>query len=182
MIGVISARNVERVALEKVSFEQFKKDWKAAFNGSDKKLSDEKIKEVYDGLKLPRRATKGSAGYDFFSPLSFTLAPGQSIKFPTGIRAVMCNFMVLLIVPRSGHGFKYRLQLDNTVGVIDSDYSNSDNEGHIHMKLTNDSKESKILKVNFNDAIAQGIFTSYYVTDDDMASGERNGGFGSTGA
>lgn len=181
MIEVIDSYN-DRVAIEKVTLEQFKKDWVETFDGTDKALSDEEIKKVYDALKVPRRATKGSAGYDFFSPLEFTLAPGQSIKFPTGMRAVMCPFMVLLIVPRSGQGFKYRLQLDNTIGVIDSDYSNSDNEGHIFMKLTNDSRSGKTIKVNFNDAVAQGIFTDFYMTDDDMVSDVRNGGFGSTGA
>lgn len=181
MIEVIDGYN-DRVAIEKVSFEQFKKDWADTFSGTDKALSDDKLKKVYDELKVPRRATKGSAGYDFFSPLDFTLAPGQTIKFPTGMRAVMCRFMVLLIVPRSGQGFKYRLQLDNTIGVIDSDYAHSDNEGHIFMKLTNDSRSGKTIKVNFNDAVAQGIFTDFYVTDDDTVSDVRNGGFGSTGA
>ena len=85
----------------------------------------------YSGLKLPKRATKCSAGYDIFSPIDFTLEPGETMKIPTGIRVLLDENKFLMIVPRSGLGFKYRLQLDNTVGIIDADYSNSDNEPYI---------------------------------------------------
>ena len=78
--------------------------------------TEAQIKEMYENLKLPRRATKGSAGYDFFAPFAFTLAPGETIKIPTGIRAEMQEDWVLQIYPRSGLGFKYRLQMNNTVG------------------------------------------------------------------
>lgn len=105
--------------------------------------TEAQIKEMYENLKLPRRATKGSAGYDFFAPFAFTLAPGETIKIPTGIRAEMKEDWVLQIYPRSGLGFKYRLQMNNTVGIIDSDYFFSDNEGHIFMKITNDSNEGR---------------------------------------
>mgnify|MGYP002225246226 CR=1 FL=1 len=109
--------------------------------------TEAQIKEMYENLKLPRRATKGSAGYDFFAPFAFTLAPGETIKIPTGIRAEMKEDWVLQIYPRSGLGFKYRLQMNNTVGIIDSDYFFSDNEGHIFMKITNDSNEGKTVEV-----------------------------------
>ena len=82
---------------------------------------------AYEDIKLPARATRGSAGYDFYAPYDFTLAPGQWTKIPTGIRIVLDDDKFLLIAPRSGLGFKYRLQLDNTVGIIDSDYCRSDN-------------------------------------------------------
>lgn len=136
----------------------------------------------YSGLKLPKRATKCSAGYDIFSPIDFTLEPGETMKIPTGIRVLLDENKFLMIVPRSGLGFKYRLQLDNTVGIIDADYSNSDNEGHIWVKITNDSRDGKVLVVHQGDAIAQGIILEYIKTDDDTAEGVRNGGFGSTSA
>ena len=121
----------KRIAkFEKVSFEQFK-------TGFDNE-SEIKIKEFYELLKLPKRATKGSAGYDFYAPFDIILAPGETIKVPTGIRAKMEDNYVLKLYPRSGLGFKYRLQLNNTVGIIDSDYYYSDNEGHIFAKITND--------------------------------------------
>ena len=132
-------------------------------------------------IKLPERATAGSAGYDFFTPVSFTLKPGETIKIPTGIRAEINEGWVLNIYPRSGLGFKYRLQLNNTVGIIDSDYFFSDNEGHIQIKLTNDSKEGKILSLEEGQAFCQGVFTEYGITFDDDATDKRNGGFGSTG-
>ena len=149
-------------------------------------ISKEKFQETmndmcdYSDLKLPRRATKGSAGYDFFSPFDFVLSANESIKIPTGIRVKMNDDYVLLIFPRSSLGFKYRLQLDNSVGVIDSDYYYSDNAGHIFIKFTNDSKSGKELSIKKGDAIAQGIFLQYGITVHDDVNDVRNGGFGST--
>ncbi len=138
------------------------------------------IRQMYDSLKLPRRATKGSAGYDFFSPFAFLLPPGETIRIPTGIRVKMEEDWVLKLYPRSGLGFKFRLQMDNTVGIIDSDYFYSDNQGHIFVKLTNDTNEAKTLNVEQGTGIVQGIFLEYGITVDDQVEGIRNGGFGST--
>ena len=87
---------------------------------------------------------------------------------------------MLSIYPRSGLGFKYRFQLDNSVGIIDSDYARSDNEGHIFMRMTNDNREGKSLLVPAGTAFAQGIFLPFGITVDDDARGVRNGGLGST--
>ncbi len=142
--------------------------------------TEEDIRDIYDSIELPRRATRGSAGYDFFAPFAFSLPPGATIKIPTGIRARMEEDWVLKLYPRSGLGFKFRLQMNNTVGIIDSDYYNSDNEGHIFVKLTNDSKEGKTVEVAAGTGMVQGIFLEYGITVDDDADGTRNGGFGST--
>ncbi|MCM1090342.1 MAG: deoxyuridine 5'-triphosphate nucleotidohydrolase [Butyrivibrio sp.] len=138
------------------------------------------ICDMYESLELPRRATKGSAGYDFHAPFAFSLPPGATIKIPTGIRVKMEEDWVLKLYPRSGLGFKFRLQMNNTVGIIDSDYFNSDNEGHIFVKLTNDSNEGRTVDVTAGMGIVQGIFLEYGITVDDEADGVRNGGFGST--
>ena len=168
---------MERIAkFEKVSYNQFLKDFKDTFNN----YSDEEIKAIYENIKLPKRATIGSAGYDVFSPIDFSLKPNETIKIPTGIRVKMECGWVLLNFPRSGLGFKYRLQLNNTVGIIDSDYFYSDNEGHIFVKLTNDSNEGKIVNINTGVAFMQGIFVEYGITYDDEVEEVRNGGFGST--
>lgn len=135
---------------------------------------------MYDTLKLPKRATKGSAGYDFYTPFPFQLKAGETIKIPTGVRCEMNEDWVLCIYPRSGLGFKFRLQLNNTVGIIDSDYFYSDNEGHIFIKITNDSREGKTVELKTGDGFAQGIFMPYGITVDDETDGIRNGGFGST--
>lgn len=170
---------MKRIAkFERVSYEQFKKDWTEEFPS----YSNEEILEVYENIKLPKRSTHGSAGYDFFSPISFTLRPGCTIKIPTGIRCKMEECWVLKCYPRSGLGFKYRLQLNNSVAIIDEDYYYSDNEGHIFMKLTNDTNEAKILKIKSGDGFAQGIFVEYGITVDDETDGIRNGGLGSTDA
>ncbi|MCM1185302.1 MAG: deoxyuridine 5'-triphosphate nucleotidohydrolase [Lachnoclostridium sp.] len=142
----------------------------------------EEAREIYEALQLPQRATKGSAGYDFYAPFAFSLAPGQTIRIPTGIRVEMEEDWVLKLYPRSGLGFKYRLQMNNTVGIIDSDYFYSDNEGHIFVKLTNDSNEGKTVEIAAGTGFVQGIFLEYGITVDDDAQGSRNGGFGSTTA
>lgn len=131
-------------------------------------------------FKLPCRATKLSAGYDIFSPFTFCLMPGEEIKVPTGIKAFMNDGEVLLIYPRSGLGFKYYERLANCVGVIDADYVNSDNEGHIFVKIRNDGTKRMIIKTG--EAFCQAIFTPFLLVDgDDFETGEdRNGGFGST--
>ena len=167
---------MKRIAkFEKVSFEQFKSDWEDTFPGKND------VNEVYDGIKLPKRATTGSAGYDFYTPKAFTLKPGETVKIPTGIRVRIDDGWVLKLYPRSGLGFKFRLQFNNTVGIIDSDYYNSSNEGHIFCKITNDSNESKTIELNKGDGFCQGIFVEYGITVDDDADGKRDGGFGSTG-
>lgn len=107
-----------------------------------------KLKGYICNISLPKRATKGSAGYDFFAPFDFSLNAGETILIPTGIRAEITDGWFLALFPRSGLGFKYRLQLDNTVGIIDSDYFYAENEGHIMIKITNDSKGEKLLEVN----------------------------------
>lgn len=159
----------------KVSFEEFKKGYEDCFNSS------EAAESIYNKIKLPKRATKGSAGYDFYTPVELNIAPGETIKIPTGIRVKIADGWVLKLYPRSGLGFKFRLQLNNTVGIIDSDYFESDNEGHIFAKITNNSNENKTLHLNKGDAFMQGIFVEYGITVDDDTDGIRNGGFGSTG-
>ncbi len=165
---------MKRIAkFEKVSLEQF-------LAGTQGILKEDEAKEVYDSLPLPKRATKGSAGYDFYTPYPIVLKPGETVKIPTGVRVWMEENWVLKCYPRSGLGFKYRLQLNNTVGIIDSDYYYSDNEGHIFAKITNDSNEDKTVELNAHEGFMQGIFVEYGITIDDEADGVRNGGFGST--
>ncbi len=164
---------MKRIAkFEKVSEKQFKDGFLDCFG--------QNVQNEYEEIKLPRRATSGSAGYDFYSPVDFSLAPGENIKIPTGIRVRIDDGWVLKIYTRSGLGFKFRLQLNNTVGIIDSDYYNSDNEGHIFIKITNDSKEGKTVAVKKGEGFAQGIFVEYGITEDDDVTDVRNGGFGST--
>lgn len=140
----------------------------------------EAIASALRARRLPVRATVGSAGYDFFSPFSFRLKPGDSVTVPTGIRCAMDPGWVLVIAPKSGKGSRFRIMLRNTLAFIDSDYYFSDNEGHIVLKLINDNYDDKSMEVRAGDAIMQGLFLPYGVTLDDEAEGIRNGGFGST--
>lgn len=134
----------------------------------------------WENIQLPTRATYGSAGYDFKAPFSFDLAAGESIKIPTGIRVVIEDGWWLGCLPRSGLGFKYRFQLDNTMGVIDADYYYSDNEGHIFAKITNDNHLGKSIHIETGESFMQAIFLPYGITYSDKATGVRNGGMGST--
>lgn len=161
---------------EKVSLTRFVQDWQKAFPKTDPSEAE----SIYHSVLLPARATKGSAGYDFFAPISFALAPGETIAFPTAIRVKIDHGWVLKCYPRSGLGFRYRLQLNNTVGIIDSDYYFSENEGHIFVKLTNATNENKTVEIPKNTGFMQGIFVEYGITIDDNATQIRNGGFGST--
>lgn len=167
---------MQRIAeFQKVSFSQFESDFKKNFP------TCENIKEIYDSIKLPKRATTGSAGYDFYAPADITLKKGESVLVPTGIRSKIENGWVLQIFPRSGLGFKHRVQLDNTVGIIDADYYNSSNEGHIMIKLSCDAHDDgHTVCVSAGEGFAQGIFLQFGITYDDDASGIRDGGFGST--
>lgn len=169
---------MQRIAkFHKVSWEQFFEGWKDTFPNQ---YSEEEIVSIYNEVKLPKRATSGSAGYDFYAPETFTLNPGETVKIPTGIRVQMEENWVLKCYPRSGLGFKYRLQLNNTVGIIDSDYYYSDNEGHIFAKITNDTNENKTVEIQKGTGFMQGIFVEYGITIDDDVTETRNGGLGST--
>lgn len=157
---------------KKVSFEEFRR--------SRPNIGVEKLKEIYDGIRLPRRATIESAGYDFFAPVDIALRPGETATVATGIRVIAEPGWFLAVLPRSGLGFGYRLQLDNTIGIIDSDYCRSDNEGHIYCKITNASNESKTLEIKAGSGFCQGIFLPFGIARDDSCDTARNGGLGST--
>lgn len=188
---------LDEAYFEKVSYEQFRKDYKRIFfnifndDGTDK---DGAIEEAYENIVLPQRSTSGSAGYDICSPVGFTLSPyadgtneysskeyrPSPIVIPTGIRVHIPEDYALIIVPRSGLGFKYGFRLSNSVGVIDSDYYHSSNEGHIQVSASITIPNTH-LTVNPKDRICQGIFLPYGITRDDNCSSTRDGGFGSTG-
>ena len=153
---------MEKIAkFHKVSMQRFEKDWGTAFPGTDAA----EIQRIYEALRLPVRAT---------------LKPRETIKIPTGIRAEIQEGWVLQLFPRSSLGFTYRLQFNNTVGIIDSDYFESDNEGHIFIKMMNDSTEGKTVQIRKGDGFAQGIFLPFGICEDDDVQKQRNGGFGST--
>ena len=155
---------MKRIAkFEKVSLNEFVKSASA---------------DIYGDIILPRRATAGSAGYDFFAPQDISLAVGETAKIATGVRVKIDEGWVLKIYPRSSLGFKFRLRLDNTVGIIDSDYYFADNEGHIFIKITN--LGDKPLFVEKGKAFAQGVFVEFGITVDDDCTSTRTGGFGST--
>lgn len=173
----------KRVAkFEKVSLEQFIEDCKKCLpqlaRPEMSEISDMALKSIWERIKLPKRATKGSAGYDFFLPFTVSFSEGEAMKFPTGIRCNINEGWMLQCFPRSGLGFKHKLTLDNTVGIIDQDYYFSDNEGHIHCKMTKNTPG--VLILDEGKAFMQGILLPYGIAVDDDADGVRNGGFGST--
>lgn len=154
---------------EKVSEKQFNQDLIKLLNVSDDK---------YANIIIPRRATSGSAGYDFTSPVDFVLRPGEMIKIPTGIRCRINEGYVLEIYPRSSIGFKYQTMLANTVGIIDCDYYYADNEGHIIIALMNMGDRELVIKAG--ERFAQGLFKQYFLAEEEYVVSKRTGGFGST--
>lgn len=156
---------------EKISIEQWHKD----FGDNDKHTFDAILEEI----PLPKRATKGSAGYDVCTPYDIDLEPGEEINVPTGLKCKIENGWALFALPKSGLGFKYYTRLANTIGLIDEDYyNNENNEGHMWVKIRNEG--DKPLHVDTGKGICQMVFLPYGITFDDEADGERKGGFGST--
>ena len=133
----------------------------------------------YKKHQLPKRGSKTSAGYDFFSPINEIIPAHETAKIPTGVKVFMQQDEVLMIYPRSSMGFKTNIRLSNTTGVIDSDYyNNPDNEGEIFFQIINLSPFPVYLQKG--DRIGQGIIHKYIITEDDAAVGKRIGGTGST--
>lgn len=164
---------------EKVSFEQFLKACRSLeASGAMWFADDASVRQIYDAIPLPRRATSGSAGYDFCLPFAVSLIPSVPVMIPTAIRVSLDPGTFMVCAPRSGLGFKYGVGLRNTIGIIDEDYYNSDNEGHIMAKII--TQEPVYLPSG--DRFMQGIILHYAVTEDDNPVKQtRNGGFGSTG-
>lgn len=183
---------------KKVSYETFLASWQNIY-GEDP--NEEVVKKVYDNIKLPQRSTSGSMGYDFFIPFDLKLIKESSIVIPTGIKCMMLKDQGLIIAPRSGSGFKYRISIANTIGVIDSDYYNNQaNEGHIMIKLVYDgfafetiirtdsgeieyednAKSNKqFIEFKTGEAFAQGFVLKYDTFGDEVDT-VRVGGLGST--
>lgn len=134
-------------------------------------------------INLPVRSTKNSAGYDVEAAEDCIIPafkPGQKPTLvKTGIKAYMESDEVLILANRSSNPGKKGLILANSIGVVDSDYyGNPDNDGHIMYAFFNFKAED--VEIKKGERIGQAIFQKYLVTDDDIAQGERTGGFGST--
>lgn len=173
---------------EKITYDQWLTEMTKYFGGLDENTTKE-VKKMYENIKLPKRATKHSAGYDFFIPSDLNIPMEQYALIPTGVRWVCDNDedknKVLMIYPRSGLGFKTGMRLANTVGVIDADYYEADNEGHIMIKMYNPmglhTNPTGNVKIESGTAFAQGVITQYYTVDDeDEIVDKRTGGMGST--
>ena len=168
---------------EKVSFEQFRDDYISCFFSDVREVTpqlSDYIWEIYQKIRLPERATGGSAGYDFFMPSDVLFRYGIDVKFPTGIKVRLDSDKFLMCVPRSGLGFKFALRLMNTQGIIDADYyNNPNNEGHIFAKMRME-KQGPALKLSAGEAFMQGIILPYYTVEGDNATAQRTGGLGST--
>ena len=130
-------------------------------------------------IPLPRRATAGSAGYDFICPADVTLQPGDAITIATGIRCEMQPGWVLMLFPRSGLGFKHQVRLANTVGVIDADYFRAANEGHIMVRIVNGGDHA--VSIAKGERFCQGVFLPHGLAEEETVLADREGGFGSTG-
>lgn len=130
-------------------------------------------------IPLPRRATAGSAGYDFICPADVTLQPSEAVTIPTGIRCEMQPGWVLMLFPRSGLGFKHQVRLANTVGVIDADYFRAANEGHIMVRIVNGGDHA--VSIAKGERFCQGVFLPHGLAEEETVLAGREGGFGSTG-
>ena len=164
---------------EKVSYNQYKEDVLKLFPNS----KESEIQKSYDEIILPSRATSGSAGYDIYTPTSFVLNAGDAVVIPTGLRCKITDGWFLMMASRSGLGFKWYLRPANLLPIIDADYYNADNEGHIMLKLRRESDAGDLreMPINAGDAVVQAVFLRFGITEDDTATASRHGGLGSTG-
>ena len=134
-------------------------------------------------INLPIRKTKHSAGYDI-EAAEDTIIPSfkkgdKPTLVKTGLKAYMGEDEVLILANRSSNPGKKGLILANSIGVIDSDYyGNPDNDGHIMFAFYNIKDQD--IEIKKGEAIGQAIFQKFLITDNDVAGGERKGGFGST--
>ncbi len=130
-------------------------------------------------IPLPKRSTRGSAGYDFVATSEVVIPSGETRLIPTGIRCEMAEGWVLLIFPRSSFGIRHGVRLANTTGVIDSDYAFAENEGHIMVPLRNPSDHDVV--IGKGERFCQGVLLPFGLAEEAGELAERRGGFGSTG-
>ena len=168
---------------EKVSFEEFVD---ACIRSHSYDNNVDTLRRIYDNIPLPTRSTNRSSGYDFYYPgeKPIHIFKGGSVIFPTGIRCVFYEEGYdLTLFPRSGMGFRYRAHLDSTVGIIDNDYFEAKNEGHIMVKLSCDPRHCDSMTINPGDRFVQGIIRELFYAEEDETEEKdsRTGGMGSTG-
>jgi len=161
---------------EKISYEMFKSN----IIDLGINTAEEIIANIYNNIKLPERKTKFSAGYDFSLPFAITIMSHECLLIPTGIKVSLNEDEYLAMHVRSSLGIKYGITLANATGIIDSDYyNNSNNEGHIYVKLVNNGDSN--ISLQAGDAISQGIISKFYIVDnEEIIKNERDGGIGST--
>lgn len=162
---------------EKVSYDQYlASHMEVPFENDETRDYFTKIE--YNELKIPSRATRGSAGYDFYMPYTVSVKAHEPVTVPTGIKWVAEDEKkVLFIFPRSSMGFKYGMRMANTCCVIDADYWRGNTEGNILIRFVVDQD----VTLEAGSRFAQGIILDYNITHDDNATGKRVGGVGSTG-
>lgn len=145
-----------------------------------KKRGFELVSQFTDENLLPRRETAHAAGYDLKAARTTEIGSGEIVLVPTGVKAYMQANEVLYLYDRSSNPRKKGLVLINSVGVIDGDYyGNPTNEGHIFAQMRNITDETVVVEAG--ERIVQAVFAPFLLADGDEATGERTGGFGSTG-
>lgn len=166
---------------ERVSFDEFKRALENSWFVTPEWIFCDRA--LYDRIRIPERKTRYSAGYDFSMPFSCTISPGKTAYIPTGVRCIFNDqereSWHLKLYMRSSAAKEHRIRLEHSAGVIDSDYSDAHNEGHIYMPLVNTGRAP--VRLEMGERVCQGIFEIHGIVCHDNASGDRTGGFGSTG-
>jgi dUTP pyrophosphatase len=80
-----------------------------------------KIKKLHANAIMPTMGSTYAGAFDVYMPEAGT-ADGTSKKFPLGFSTAIPKGHVALLLPRSGVGASYGLELNNSTGIIDSDY------------------------------------------------------------
>ena len=133
---------------------------------------------INNNISLPKRKTAASAGYDIESAEEIILEPGKVTLVPTGLKAYMQADEYLGLHVRSGFSIKNVISCINSQGIIDADYYNALNEGHIIVALVN--RGDKEVSISKSDRFVQGIFYQFFTAKEEEVTNVRVGGFGSS--
>lgn len=135
------------------------------------------------GINIPIRKTRHSAGYDVEAAEDVVIRPFRPGDKPTlvhtGLKVYCLEDEWYMLAPKSSTPIKKNLVLANGIGIIDSDYYNNvDNDGEFMYAYYNIGRDPIVIKKG--EPIGQLVFQKFLIADDDEATGERVGGFGST--
>lgn len=137
-----------------------------------------RIQSLHTGFIMPTKGSDQAGAYDTYMPEPGE-ARGASQIIGLGFAAEVPADHVALLLPRSGVGAKFGLELNNTCGVIDADYRGE-------WKVALRTKSGLPYSWNAGDRLIQFLIVpvakvSFELTESLHETARSTGGFGHTG-